>query len=223
MKRLLLGLAICAALLVPVRATAAPTVLPGDEFTTSVGSCTLGFLVTGGGNTYFISAAHCFDHVGENAVLDDGSVIGQAAAIGNADATDTDWSLIQVPASRVADVGGAVRGHSDMPTAVTHHGDTATGDLLQHSGYGVPWFLLAELREKRVGVLMSDDGKVWSSVGPDTWGDSGGPVMMRNAKTALGLVSRLCIGVCTSEGPTVEGILPQASAAVGSTLALVTH
>lgn len=219
---MLLGLAIVAAVLVPVRSSAAPSVLPGDDFSTSIGSCTLGFVFDGGGHTYFVSAAHCFDHIGENAVLDDGSVIGHLAAIGSADNTNTDWSLIEVSASRVADVGGAVRGHADMPRAVTHYTNTAIGDLIQHSGYGIPWFVDATLREKRVGVLTGDDDKVWISIGPDTWGDSGGPVMHRSSKTALGLVSRLCTGVCTSEGPTIEGILPQASAAVGFPLTLRT-
>jgi hypothetical protein len=221
-KRGILGLFAALALLVPVRAAAAPTIQPGDEMDSSVGGCTLGFVVDGGGQTYFMSAAHCVDHIGELVTLRDGTPLGTAAAIGSAKQTTTDWSLIRVKSFLRTHVSGAVRGHPDMPKGVATAGHTKTGDLIEHSGYGVPWFVSSTLREQRVGVLIQQSAQRWISIGPDTNGDSGGPVAHVSSRKALGLVSRLCIGPCTSEGPTVEGILLQASARLGVRLRLRT-
>jgi hypothetical protein len=57
--------------------------------------------------------------------------------------------------------------------------------------------------------------------GPIHWGDSGGPLVHRRTGKALGIVSRLCIGACTEEGPTVQGILAKA-ASRGFTVTLKT-
>jgi hypothetical protein len=208
-KRFVLLVGVLFATLVPVRAGAATTIQPGDEVISSVGGCTLGFAADGGGSTYFLTAAHCVEKTGDQVELGDGTNLGTVAVIGNADDTETDWALIKVADARVSQVRGAVRGNESMPTGVAQSNETALGDLIQHSGYGVPWFVAAPLREMRVGVLTDQTPKIWVSVGPDTWGDSGGPVMHKSSGQALGLISRLCIGVCTSEGPTVEGILPQ--------------
>ncbi len=207
-KRVLLGLAaIVFLVVVPVRPASAATIQPGDQMWSSIGGCTLGFVLTGGGSTYFLSAAHCVDHVGEPIKLSDSSVVGTVAAKGNGDNSSTDWSLIDVT-SRAREVSPDVRGHG-APTGVAFASGSAFGDTIDHSGYGIPWFVSIFTREARFGVLVSQNSGVWTSIGPDTFGDSGGPVLHRSSGGALGLISRLCVGVCTSEGPTIEGILPQ--------------
>jgi hypothetical protein len=213
MKKLLISFAALSLLLFgPVRQAGALTsIQPGDSISTTVGGCTLGFGATSGGETYYMTAAHCVEHVGDSVELDDGTVLGQVAAIGNANNTGTDWSLIRVAPGLSGLASGVLRGHA-APTGVAKASQTATGDLIDHSGYGIPWFISPTLREQRFGVLIDQDATTWVSIGPDTQGDSGGPVLHRNTGGALGLVSRLCIGLCTSEGPTVEGILPQAAA-----------
>jgi hypothetical protein len=99
---------------------------------------------------------------------------------------------------------------------------TDFGDTLSYSGHGVPWSIADVLREERIGFLVFQDEDLWTSAGLNTYGDSGGPVIHRETGAALGLVSRLCFGACEAEGPTIEGILPQASAALGTPLSLRT-
>ena len=213
LKRLFLTAAVLAAILVPAQADAAhgATIHPGDAMESSVGLCTLGFVAVGGGQTYFMTAAHCVDKVGEDIRLEDGPVFGDVAVIGDADATATDWALIDVRAAYDADVRLAVRGHPSFPSGVATPSETALGDVIRYSGHGVPWYVSATTREERVGLLGYHDAQIWDSNGPDTWGDSGGPVMHDASRQAIGLVSRLCIGPCTSEGPTVQGILSKAA------------
>lgn len=43
-------------------------------------------------------------------------------------------------------------------------------------------------------------------------GDSGGPLVHIPPGKAYGIVSRLCVGICEEEGPTVEGLLAKAAA-----------
>jgi hypothetical protein len=211
-KRLLLGIVVAVlALVVPVRPAAAASIQPGDYMQTSVGGCTLGFLATAGGRTLFMSAAHCVDHVGEQVRLEDGSVLGHVVAMGNPDVNIQDWSLIEVSASRVGQTSGVVRGHS-APSGFVTSTTTSLGDLVDYSGHGIPFYVTDITREQRFGVLTEHTQNEWATIGPDTFGDSGGPVLHRGTGAALGLVSRLCIGLCTSMGPTVEGILPQAAA-----------
>ena len=81
---------------------------------------------------------------------------------------------------------------------------------MQLSGYGQPFDLLALTREQRRGVLSGDDSELFIAVAPLIFGDSGGPVHVGTGR-ALGLVSRLCIGVCTAEGPTIEGVVAKAA------------
>jgi len=222
MKRVLLGLAVFAAVLVPHQGLhAATTIQPGDEMLSSVGGCTLGFAATSGTATYFMTAAHCVDKVGENIELGDGTVFGDVAVIGNAGNTATDWALIKVRSSYVSRVKGTVRGLPGTPSGYTTAGETALGDTLRFSGYGIPWFLAAQTRETRYGVHVSDDAATYTAIGMDTNGDSGGPIIHEATGQAYGLVSRLCIGACTSEGPTVQGIRSKA-AAKGYSLTLKT-
>ena len=221
MKRVLLVLCVCASMFVPTSVGAATTIQPGDEMISSVGGCTLGFAATGGGNTYFMTAAHCVGGIGANIELGDGTVFGDVAAKGNADGTATDWALIQVRAAYVSLVRGAVRGIPGAPSGYTTASQTATLDTLAFSGYGIPWFISDITRENRVGVIVSDDQNTYTAIGMDTNGDSGGPIVHSATNKAYGLVSRLCIGACTSEGPTVQGVLAKA-AAQGFALSLKT-
>jgi hypothetical protein len=213
MTRVLLGFAVFVAVLVPhPRLQAATTIQPGDEMISSVGGCTLGFAATGGTSTYFMTAAHCVERVGANIELGDGTVFGDVAVIGNADNTATDWALIKVRSAYVPVVRGTVRGLPGTPSGYTTAGETALGDTLRFSGYGIPWFLAAQTRENRYGVVVSDDAETYTAIGLDTNGDSGGPIIHEASGQAYGLVSRLCIGPCTSEGPTVQGIRAKAAA-----------
>lgn len=223
MKRTLTLLLLCLPLLLtPVHAGAAATVQPGDAIYTSAGQCTLGFLVDGDGGPYFLTAAHCVEKNHEQVRLgsSNGPVVGTVAALGNPNASATDWALIRVEPTRVNQISAVVRGHT-APTGVAYESQTNTGDVLEHSGHGIPWSVAAPLRERRIGILAGDDEDEWWSVGLDTFGDSGGPVIHSRTGRGLGLVSRLCLGGCTSEGPTVAGIIPQA-AAVGYQITLRT-
>ena len=55
--------------------------------------------------------------------------------------------------------------------------------------------------------------ELYDVTGPIHWGDSGGPLVHVRTGKALGIVSRLCAGACSEEGPTVQGILAKAAAA----------
>jgi hypothetical protein len=222
-KRGFAGLAavVVALLLLPGRADAA-SIQPGDEMISGDVQCTLGFVVTSPTDTYFLTAAHCVK-VPAEVKLADGTVFGDAVAEGNSlDVPPTldDWALISVRPHMVSSVSPAVRG-GGVPSGVVMAGETGGGDLIKHSGYGVPWWVTPTTREQRYGVLVSQTQETWASIGPDTFGDSGGPVVHVASGKALGLVSRGCIGVCTSLGPTIEDILIE-TAAVGYPVTLRT-
>lgn len=179
---------------------------------TDVGGCTLGFAATGGGETYFMTAAHCVERVGDDVELEDGTVFADVAAIGDADDTARDWALLDVRNAFVPQVRGAVRGIPGTPTGSTTANETEAGDVLRFSGHGIPFFIDPITRENRYGVVVSDDGDMYTAVGMDSFGDSGGPIVHEASGKAYGLVSRLCLGVCTSEGPTIQGVLGKAAA-----------
>ena len=202
-----------AALMAPGSTHAAETIQPGDYMQTAAGSCTLGFAATSGTVTYFLTAAHCVDGVGQNVQLDDGSVFADVAVEGNNDdlpATADDWALLTVRPSHVSRVVGAVRGIPGSPTGIAQSSETAMLDTLRISGHGVPWFVDPITRENRVGVITYQDTEIYEAIGLDTWGDSGGPIVHQASGQAFGLVSRLCYPLCTSEGPTVQGIFAAA-------------
>jgi hypothetical protein len=105
-----------------------------------------------------------------------------------------------------------MRGNTSFPRGgFTTSGQTGTGSLVQLSGYGLGFSLLAPTREQRRGVLSGDDSELYIAVAPLIFGDSGGPVAHVTTGRALGLVSRLCIGVCTAEGPTIQGVVAKAA------------
>ena len=216
-KRGLAGLAVIAlAILFPVPAHAA-SIQPGDAMSSGDAGCTLGFVVDGRqGQTYFLTAAHCVK-VPAQVQLDDGTILGGSVAEGSSldepsDPAD-DWALIRVRDELVSSVSGLVRGHAGTPTGVALAGETAFGDVIEHSGWGIPFFFTNVTREQRYGVLVQQTAGTWASVGPDSYGDSGGPVVHVATGKAVGLVAQLCLGTCTSIGPSVEGILARTAEA----------
>ena len=214
MKRLIpLAALVVAAATLALPARAATTIQPGDYMGSSIGGCTLSFVYDSpSGAVYMGTAAHCVDKVGEDIELEDGRVFGDVALIGNADNTETDWALIGVRDAFKSSVRAAVRGHPSYPKGYTRSNETAFADEVQFSGHGIPWFFTATTREKRTGLMGNDDAESYILTGSDTWGDSGGPIVHVRTGKAMGIVSRLCVGLCTSEGPTVEGIIAKAAA-----------
>jgi Trypsin-like peptidase domain len=213
MKRLLLTavatLAVAAAL--PGTAAAAGTLQPGAYHETDAGSCTLNFVYDGGGKTYLGTAAHCVERVGQTVQDIDGETFGTVAFIGDADTTEWDFAFIEVEAEDLGRVSPAVKGHPAFPTGSTTPPETLTGDAIQLSGYGLGYGTTKPTQEQRQAVMGFDDTELYTVTGPIHWGDSGGPLVHRRTGKALGIVSRLCAGTCSEEGPTVQGILAKAA------------
>jgi hypothetical protein len=219
MRRALLVLAIVLGVCAPARLDAATTIRPGDYMETEGIGCTLGFLADeiadGDPSTteavYFMTAAHCVDKIGDNVRDIDGVVFGDVAVKGNEDQSAQDWALVEVRPASVPQAGAAVRGLG-VPTGVAAPGETAMLDVLRVSGHGIPWFIDPTLRENRYGVVGYHDNELYDAIAMDTNGDSGGPIVHEASGQAFGLVSRLCIGPCTSEGPTIQGVIAKAAA-----------
>lgn len=189
---------------------------PGDEISTSVGGCTLNFIYDGtgaqAGKVYGGTAAHCVSSVGQDVQLGSGETFGDVALIGDEDSTVADYAFIEIRAAFLDRVSAAVKGHPAYPTGVARAAETAVGDTVQLSGYGVGFGLTAPTQEERIGVITYDDAEEHEVVAPLIFGDSGGPLVHIETGKAYGIVSRLCIGVCEEEGPTVEGLLAKAAA-----------
>lgn len=204
---------------------ASDPIQPGVEIATTVGGCTLNFIYDGtgslAGRVYGGTAAHCVSRVGEPVQLGTGETFGTVALIGNPDVSVQDYAFIEISPSAVGRVRAAMKGNPSYPTGVATAADTATGDLVQLSGYGVGFGLTGPTQERRVGVVSSDDAELHQVVAPLVFGDSGGPLVHVATGKAYGIVSRLCVGVCEEEGPTVEGLLAKA-AARGFTVSLRT-
>jgi hypothetical protein len=136
-RRGLAGLAVVVATaLLPVRAADAASIQPGDFMESGGKGCTLGFVATSAGGTFFLTAAHCVE-VGAPVELADGTVLGAVVAEGDpAEVPDTsrDWALISVRPELVGDVVASVRGTAGAPTGVAPQGETAFGDLIKHAG-----------------------------------------------------------------------------------------
>ena len=199
----------------------AATIQPGAYHEMDGTACTLNFIYDGSGGPYAGTAAHCVTSVGQQTFDEDGLLIGTVAAIGDEGATETDWALIRIDSGAVSRVSPAVKGHPGFPTGVTAPGETATGDSVVGSGYGLGFQFTNVTREQRPAVLTYDDNELYTVLGAMIFGDSGGPVVHGPTGQALGIVSRLCIGVCEEEGPTVQGIIAKA-AAKGITISLRT-
>jgi hypothetical protein len=196
----------------PAAAQAAPTLQPGAYHETSAGSCTMNFVYTGGTKTYLGTAAHCVSRVGETVQDSEGTTFGKVAFIGDADVMEEDYAFIEVDAEDVSRVSPAMKGHPQYPTGVTTPGETSAGDVVQASGFGVGFGETKPTQEQRKAALSYDDAEIHTLTGPVLFGDSGGPFAHVKTGKALGIVSRLCLGVCSEEGPTVQGLLAKAAA-----------
>lgn len=217
MKRLLLALGLAAAALPVAPASAVNGVLqPGDYMVAGSAACTNNFVYDGtgslAGNVYIGTAAHCVETVGQDVSDINGHVWGDVAIIGDANSTAPDYAFIQVRAADVPRVRAAVKGYPAYPTGVATSADTNVGDLVQISGYGLGFDFSNVTEEQRRAVLTFHDGGEADVLGPIDFGDSGGPLVHVTTGKALGIVSRLCTGLCEETGPTVEGILAQAAA-----------
>jgi hypothetical protein len=220
-RRLALALSAAALLALPAAASAAGTLQPGAIVSTDAGRCTLNFVFTDASSTYLGTAAHCVTGVNTAARDKDGEVFGDVALVGNADLTAEDYALIRVRPGALGRVSPRVKGSPRYPTGVTTPADTRTGDTIQLSGFGQVFELFRLTQERRVGLMVNDDANRHTVVAPLIFGDSGGPLVHTRTGRAMGIVSRLCVGLCTEEGPTVQGILAKARAR-GFALALRT-
>ena len=211
--RLLSATVVAAAALVLAPPALGSHIQPGAFHETDVGGCTLNFVYDGAGGPYMGTAAHCAEQVGDDVRDETGATFGDIAAIGDADQTATDWALIRVRPDFVAHVNPRMKGHPQFPTGVTTPLQTNVGDQIQLSGYGVGFDLTPTTREQRRATLTYDDAETHQVLTTLIFGDSGGPLVHIPTGRAFGIVSRLCVGLCEEEGPTVQGVLAKAAAA----------
>lgn len=217
MKLTLAALVLSAAVVPVTPASAANGFLqPGDYMVAGSSACTTNFVYDGtgtlAGKVYLGTAAHCVTGVGQDVRDSSGTVWGDVALIGNENATAPDYAFVEVRAAHVSRVRAWVKGYPAYPTGVTTSSETAFGDLVQISGYGMGFDSTTATQEQRRAVLTYDDASVHDVAGPIIFGDSGGPLVHVRTGKALGIVSRLCVGACTETGPTVEGLLALARA-----------
>jgi hypothetical protein len=200
--------------LAPASAQAAATLQPGAYHETDAGSCTLNFAYTGpSGQTLLGTAAHCIPGGAGTRVRDiDGVEFGSAVFVGDENDTAWDFAFIAVDSEDAGRVSAAVKGWPAYPKGSTVPSDTLTGDTIQLSGYAVGYDTTKTTQEQRTAIFSFDDTEIYGVNGPIHWGDSGGPLVHKRTGKALGIVSRLCIGTCTEEGPTLQGILAKAAA-----------
>jgi hypothetical protein len=141
----------------------------------------------------------------------DGTVFGKVAFIGDQNDTAWDFAFIEVDPEDLGRVSPAVKGHPTFPKGSTTPLETLVGDQIQLSGYGLGYDTTPATQEQRKAVMGTDDASIYTVSGPIHWGDSGGPLVHIGTGKALGIVSRLCAGACSEEGPTVQGILAKAA------------
>lgn len=214
MRSLLLPALVALSVVAPAGAAqAAQTLQPGAYHESDDGSCTLNFAYTGpSGETLLGTAAHCVPQGVGTRVRDlDGVEFGTVSFYGDQDVMEWDFAFIKVDAEDVARVSAAVKGYPQYPKGFTTPGETATGDIVQASGYGLGFGTTKPTQEQRKAVLSFDDAEIHTLTGPIIFGDSGGPFVHVKTGKALGIVSRLCIGVCSEEGPTVQGLIAKAA------------
>jgi hypothetical protein len=208
---LLPALAAIALAVAPAAAQAAVTLQPGAYHETDAGSCTLNFAYDHGGATVLGTAAHCVARVGQRVRDIDGVEFGSVDFIGDQNQEGWDFAFIRVDAEDVSRVSAAVKGHPQFPTGVTTPAETLAGDQIQVSGYGLGYGTNPVTQERRRAILMWDDADMAGVAGPIHWGDSGGPLVHIGTGKALGIVSELCLGSCTEQGPTVQGLIAKAA------------
>ena len=213
MRRVLPHAALLACLLAPAAAPAQTKIQPGA----SMEICTLNFVYDGlgpnAGKTYIGTAAHCVEKLGETVNDGAGDPIGTVAFIDDAATAATDFAFVEVLAPELGRVDPSVKGHPEYPGGYTVPEDTAPGDFVQISGFGVGFGQTEYTQENRQGVLQSDDEEVYAFSGPSVNGDSGGPLVHVDTGKALGIVSRYGFETASTDyGPTVQGVLAKAAA-----------
>ena len=214
MRSLLLPAVVALSVVAPAGAAqAAQTLQPGAYHESSSGSCTLNFAYTGpSGETLLGTAAHCVtEGVGQRVSDLDGIEFGTVSFMGDENSTEWDFAFIKVDAEDVSRVRSSVKGYPMYPKGFTTPTETATGDVIQVSGYGLGFGTTRLTQEQRKAVLSYDDAEIHTLTGPVIFGDSGGPFIHVRTGKALGIVSRLCVGLCSEEGPTVQAMIAKAA------------
>ncbi|HVF33556.1 MAG TPA: trypsin-like serine protease [Acidimicrobiales bacterium] len=220
-RRITLLLAAVASTLIGIGAqgpavAAGEPIQPGVEIVTGDAGCTLNFIYDGtgdlAGKVYGGTAAHCVSAVGQSSQLGTGETFGTVALVGDENSTVADYAFIEILPALHSRVNPAMKGHPSYPRGVTTAAETTIGDVVQLSGYGLGFGLTKPTQEQRVGVVSADDHEMHMVVAPLIFGDSGGPLVHVPTGKAWGIVSRLCLGVCEEEGPTVAGLLAKAAA-----------
>jgi hypothetical protein len=202
------------ALALPASASAQSKLQPGA----SMQICTLNFVYDGqgtrAGKVYIGTAAHCVEKLGEPVSDGEGKPFGKVAFIGDADDGLADYAFIEVFDGELARVDPSVKGYPEYPTGFTTVDDTAVGDEIQISGYGIGFDLTQQTQEMRQGVLQGDDSEGYWFSGPSVNGDSGGPLVHVKTGRALGIVSRYGFETASTDfGPTMQGVLDKAAKA----------
>lgn len=211
-------LAVLLTLALAPAASAQSKIQPGAMLRIDAGQCTLNFVYDGlganAGKVYIGTAAHCGEKVGDEARDLDDQPFGHFAFIADAGDAATDYAFIQVSPDHLGRVDPAMKGHPQYPTGFTTPEETAAGDLIQMSGYGVGFGETQATQEGRQTILQSDDGDIFTLSGPSVNGDSGGPFVHVATGKALGLVSQYGFThLATDVGPTIQGVLAKAAAA----------
>lgn len=189
--------------------------------------CTFNFIFTDGSARYVGTAAHCIDpdpngkSIGQR--VRSGSVdetlgrIGSSNEIGSVVVSDGDIDFALVKLDPGVSISPDVRGWGG-PSAVASPSETAVGDQVLFTGYGLGPGDTAVSRP-RTGVISSDDDQRHMTDIPATYGDSGGPILLKNGK-AYGVIGSIGIGALET-GPTISYVLGR-MAQSGYKLTLVT-
>jgi hypothetical protein len=178
---------------------------PGAQVSSSIGLCTLNFVFHDGTKKYVGTAGHCVERVGDRVTATGAGAFG--TVVFRKDAGADDFALIQIDGDKLSLVSATVRGIG-LPTGYTRSTQTAAGDLVQLSGYGIGFSLLPQTRT-RTGVLAADNDRQYFAEIPALFGDSGGPLVHQATGHALGIVSGIGVTFPPSTllGTTVERAL----------------
>ena len=191
-------------------AGAAETIQPGMELVTELTPCTGSWIFDGAGTAagraFITTAAHCTTKVGERVTTADGGPLGRVVLRGEKRANGIDdVAFVEIDRSVLPRVSAAMRGHPTIPrSGYATPADTAAGDAIQISGFGLVFGELAEGREGRRGALVAHDRELIEYAGPTVFGDSGGPLAHVPSGRALAIVSSVCAGA-----PSIENNEPR--------------
>jgi hypothetical protein len=226
---LLVGLsAATASVVAPGAWAAAPEKLqPGMYLEAPAGNgCTANFVYDGiesaYGRVFLGTAAHCVQRRGEQ-ITSGGETIGTVAVVGSADATATDWALIEIAPQLHSRIDPSLVGHPDLPRGTPLTPEEATrGDEIQFDGYGQGFDQTAATREGRSGLLQTFTAEEVRLLGPVSTGDSGGPAVHVATGRPLAVLTSIQaafegsagdFAVANVNGPTAVGVVAQAALA----------